>query len=163
MKEQSPSMRKAMPGSLREQLSMFEMEVDANIASGGLDDLLVVSDADGSSPVVSALAQEPLSLLLERISAIGGSANIFIRERESVAMLVSTVSRDGGNSRENVADLSDQHEWLNGNATIGTFLDYLRTQPHGVRMPASLPYQRDLDVSVSENSVEMDSVPVYLH
>lgn len=137
---------------------MFEMEVNANIASGSLDDFSWVEDAEGSCPIVVALGEEPLSLLVERITAEDGLANVFVKEGERVSMLVSTPG--GTEVHPGSVDLSNPKEWANGNAPVSEFLDYLRLQKDGVVMPPRLPLTNELKLSMLNDDVTMEEVPV---
>lgn len=125
------------------KLSVFEMAVNANIASGDLDSVLLVKDKEGSYPIVSALGEEPLSLLIERCRAIGGSANVFILDNHHVRYLFTSMSPADDRS-ENVVDLSDSEQWENGNSEISLFLEFLRQVKRPVRLPGDLPCNLDM-------------------
>ncbi|MBV0917954.1 hypothetical protein [Mycobacteroides chelonae] len=113
------------------RLDVLRRKIDWNLACGALADadLLVTSD-DGGFPVVVALEEEPLSILLGRLRAVGGYANLFV---EGVNGAVRRVSAIGEVSSLRHADdrLVDTDRPGPG-ATVGMFLDYLDRCPNGV-------------------------------
>ncbi|AMU24443.1 Uncharacterised protein [Mycobacteroides abscessus] len=113
------------------RLDVLRRKIDWNLACGALADadLLVTSD-DGGFPVVVALEEEPLSILLGRLRAVGGYANLFV---EGVNGSVRRVSAIGEVSSLRHADdrLVDTDRPGPG-ATVGMFLDYLDRCPNGV-------------------------------
>ena len=139
----------------RLELANFNIEVNANIAAGNVDDVLAVTDENGEYPIVTALGREPVSLLVERVSAIGGRANVFVKGMDRVSFI--TADRYGG--KGNPADLSDIDEWESGSSDIDMFLNYLRTQRDGVIMPDRLPGNDEVSMSLSDKQVRLEKVP----
>src|SRR5690348_10168855 len=76
----------------KQQLDRFRREVNWNLACGALaaTDLPVTSD-DGGRPVVVALEDERLSVVLGRLRAVGGYANLFVQcdDRVRVASFIA--------------------------------------------------------------------------
>lgn len=139
----------------RWELANFNIEVNANIAAGNVDDVLAVTDENGEYPVVTALGCEPLSLLVERVSAIGGRANVFVKGRDRVSFIAADRYEGNGNP----VDLSDTDEWESGSSDIDMFLDYLRMQHDGVIMPDRLPGNDEVSMSLSDKQVRLEKVP----
>lgn len=71
--------------SFNDRLLEFDRTVNEKIAAGDFDDLMTVVDDEGSFPVVTMLSDEPLSMLEERCRAIGGRANVFISDGDSIS------------------------------------------------------------------------------
>lgn len=135
----------------RIELANFRIEVNQNLARGEFDHMLVVKDEHGEYPVVTALGNEPLSLLLERVSALGGRANIFVKGSEGVSFILADYPEDGVQP----LDLSDGAQWASGESAIDIFLQYLRTQKNGIAMPDCLP-DSGLSISVKKDSLQME-------
>ncbi|CPZ82713.1 Uncharacterised protein [Mycobacteroides abscessus] len=74
------------------RLDVLRRKIDWNLACGALADadLLVTSD-DGGFPVVVALEEEPLSILLGRLRAVGGYANLFVEGVNGSVRRVSAI------------------------------------------------------------------------
>lgn len=113
------------------QLDEFRRIVNWNLACGTLVDLdLPVTSDDGGYPVVVALDGEPLRVLLARLRAVGGFANLFVWSDEHVH-LVSVID-----NRCAIAEADDHLSALperpGANATVGMFLEYLALCPRGV-------------------------------
>lgn len=137
---------KASIARANKALDAFRAEVDWNLACGALaDHELPVTSDDGDHVVVVALAEEPLSILLGRLRAVGGYANLFIKGRERVRMVsvIKVVCAIG----EPDDDLTPPGERPGATATVGMFLDYLDHCPNGLRLsmvnPAQPPVARD--------------------
>ncbi len=106
-----------------------------NLACGSLADLdLPVTGDDGGYPVVVALDSEPLHVLLGRLRAVGGFANLFVWAAGEVR-LVSVIDNRCA-IPEPDDDMSPPPERPGANATVGMFLDYLRS----VRVVSSCPW-----------------------
>lgn len=139
-------MSKASGIRARKALDAFRAEVDWNLACGALadHDLPVTSD-DGDHVVVVALTEEPLSILLGRLRAVGGYANLFVKGAQGVRM-VSVIKDDCAISNPD-EDMTPPAQRPGANATVGIFLDYLKLRPNGVRLsmvnPAQPPVARD--------------------
>lgn len=118
------------------QLDDFRREVNSNLAYGVLADVdLPVTNDDGGCPVVVALEDERLSVVLGRLRAVGGFANLFVRG-EGRVRLVSVI-------RESCAipvpdDDMTGNEAPGPTATVGMFLDYLARRPNGVMLSAAV-------------------------
>ncbi|MBF6350345.1 hypothetical protein IU448_15160 [Nocardia flavorosea] len=62
------------------QLDEFRREVNLALAVGAFGDLeLPATSDDGGHPVVVALEDESLSVVLDRLGAVGGRATLFVR------------------------------------------------------------------------------------
>lgn len=139
----------------RAELADFRMQVNDNLANGELDEFLTVQDSNGEYPVVIALGYEPLALLVERVSAEDGVANIFIKGRNGVSLITSQRHME---MNDEIEDLSDLTEWHSGEADIDMFVDYLRMQKHGVLMPDHLPNTPEFNLNLRNDSVPMNDV-----
>lgn len=117
-------------------LNEFDMLFDDYMAEGLFDELMPVRDVHGECPIVTALGAENLYFLLERVRATGGNANVFVKSGNSIVPISFTQVEL---VPKGAADLSDKGEWENGDATIDSFIAYLRTQPNGVVLPDALP------------------------
>lgn len=139
-------MSKASSVRVRKALDAFRVEVDWNLACGALaDHELPVTSDDGDHLVVVALAEEPLSMLLGRLRAVGGYANLFVKGPRGVRMV--SVIKDDYAIGDPDDDMTRPTERPGANATVGMFLDYLDLCPNGVRLsmvnPAQPPVARD--------------------
>lgn len=144
------------------KLTAFQMSINGNIAEGYLDGLLKVQDDNGDYPIVTALGEEPLSLLIERCQAIGGNANIFVLADKGVRYI--TAQTDGPESvEEDAVDLSDPEQWENGNADISVFVDLLLREKKPIKLPGSLPcsldmYKADVKLKKDEDADKLVSI-----
>ena len=118
-----------------DRLEQFRHEVNYNLMFGTLADAdLPVVDDQGQANVVVALAEEQLMSLFRRIDDADGYANIFVKDEDEIVML--TALNDACSL--GVEDAED----MTGEArpsllsTVGIFVDYLRHQENGVRLPA---------------------------
>lgn len=126
------------------RLCVFQSTVSESISDGYLDNMLTVRDDNGDYPIVCALGEEPLGLLIERCDAIGGDANVFVHGAKGVSFLSS---RSGSFQLPDakIVDLADSEEWQNGNAAIDLFLEYLALSESKIaEVPGSLPCTLDL-------------------
>lgn len=155
MKEQSVQEQLKELVKRRAELSDFRMQVNDNLVNGDLDEFLTVRDSNGEYPVVIALGREPLALLVERVSAEDGMANIFIKGRNGVSFITSQRCVELNNEIE---DLSNLDEWYSGESDIDLFVDYLRMQKHGVIMPDHLPNTTEFNLNLCNDSVPMNDV-----
>jgi hypothetical protein len=94
-----------------------------------------VTGADGTFPDVVALENEPLSILLGRLRAIGGFANLFVRGKGRRVYLVSVIDQRSAIVDAD-DDMSPKGEQPGAGATVGMFLDYLKQCPRGVVLSA---------------------------
>ena len=140
----------------RIELANFNIEVNENIAVGNIGDALVAKNADGEYPIVTALGCEPLSLLIERVRALGGIANVFVKGKAGVSFIIATKFTGEGDP----VDLSDIDAWRSGSSDIDMFLDYLRMQKDGVIMPNRLPGEEELSLNLSTAALKMRKTPV---
>lgn len=118
------------------RLDDFRREVNHNLAFGALANVdLPVTGDDGCCPVVVALENERLSVVLGRLRAVGGFANLFVKGKGRVRM-ASVISAE--------CAISDPDDDMTGdeapgvNATVGMFLDYLERRPNGVILSAAI-------------------------
>lgn len=118
------------------QLDKFRMEVDLNLATGALRDfVLPVTDDDGGSPVVSALGGESMAVLMQRIVAVGGYANVFVKDGPRVRF-AAFVDESCAVRDPDVTMVGD--EAPNAASTVAMFLDYVQQHPNGVTVSAML-------------------------
>jgi hypothetical protein len=119
-----------------DKLDAFRREVDFNLACGALAGVeLPVTSDDGGFPVVVALDSERFSVLLGRLRAVGGFANLFVKGESAIR----TASVIGESCAIPVPD--DKlvgPESPGADATVGMFLDYLEHQPNGVMVSAAV-------------------------
>lgn len=139
-------MSKASAVRARKVLDAFRAEVDWNLACGALaDHELPVTSDDGDQVVIVALAEEPLSILLGRLRAVGGYANLFVKSHSGVRMI--SVIKDDCAIGDPDDDMTPPAERPGATATVGMFLDYLDHCPKGVRLsmvnPTQPPIARD--------------------
>lgn len=124
------------------ELDKFRNSININLAVGALaDEDLPVVDNDGRHPVVAALEGERLAVLLRRIENVGGYANVFVSNHDSVTMLAfidSSCAIDAAGAE----DLASDGERPGADATVGMFLQYLALKPNGVRLPARIEEER---------------------
>lgn len=118
-----------------DRLEQFRREVNYNLMFGNLADSdLPVVDDQGQSNVVVALAEEQLMSLFRRVEDADGYANIFVKDDDEVVMLTSL--------NDTCSLIADEAEDMTGDdrpsllSTVGIFVDYLRHQENGVRLPA---------------------------
>ena len=79
------------------RLDAFRRNVSWNLACGALADVdLPVIGDDGGNPVVVALDEEPISLLLGRLRAVGGYANLFVLRADNSVSTVQVVDERCG-------------------------------------------------------------------
>lgn len=124
------------------ELDKFRNSINFNLAIGSLaDEDLPVVDDQGRHPVVAALGDERLAVLLRRVENVGGYANVFVRKNDAVALLafIDSSCAIGSASAE---DLASDGSRPGADATVGMFLDYLALKPNGVRLPARLEVDR---------------------
>ncbi|MDY6810171.1 MAG: hypothetical protein SW127_14300 [Actinomycetota bacterium] len=119
------------------RLDKFRNEVNWNLAWGALaDEALAVTSDEGGCPVVVALEEETMSLVFERLRAVGGAANLFVRGDGQVR-IVSVIDESCAIATPD-DDMSAERERPAADATVGMFLDYLTTRPNGVAISAAL-------------------------
>lgn len=122
-------------------LDEFRAALNLSLAVGELSDFeLLVTDVSGDKPVVVALANERLEVLLGRLRSVGGFANVFVLDREQPGGPVSYVP---ALPIESVIDTSwvetlSSDEKPSPHASIGMFLEFLKLNPAGVSVPVGL-------------------------
>lgn len=118
------------------RLDRFRREVDWNLAVGALADVdLPVTDDEGASPVVVAFDDERYSVLLGRVRAVGGYANVFAKGQggvRAVAFIRNECALGSSDEQMIGAEAPD------ANATVGMFLDYVELHPNGVAVSAAV-------------------------
>jgi hypothetical protein len=126
-----------MGDSTVSELDRFRWEVSHALALGRLSEVeLPVVDIRGQSPVVVALGEERLAVLLRRVQAVGGYANVFVR-RESGTSLVAFLDASGALDPQSAEDMSGS-ERPSADATVDLFVEYLLARPQGILLPRSL-------------------------
>lgn len=155
----SESQRQQLNALIKRRLELieFEAEINYNLAHGDADKYLSDPDLNGEYPVVVALDIEPLTLLAERVQAVGGAATVFVRRADGVAVL--TAGRGTCLDVPEALDLSHE-EWHSGAATIGMFLSLLERHQHGVILPDHFPDAESVtSVKIRNRSVVLQTVP----
>lgn len=118
------------------QLDEFRRQVNSSIAYGALADVeLPVTSDDGGSPVVVALGDEPLSLVLGRLRAVGGFANLFVRDGDRVRM--ACIVSDACAIPVAGDDMSQPGERPDPGANVAMFLDLVERTPGGIVISAA--------------------------
>lgn len=120
------------------ELDEFRREINLELALGDIAnaDLPVVND-EGDAPVVVALAEERLSVLLARVRNAGGYANVFVRLEKGHSR-IAFIDVAGALDPDAAEDFASAEGRPSGRANVGLFLEYLKTRPQGVRIPARL-------------------------
>lgn len=132
--------------TITDRLDEFRQSILLNLGTGALRNTrLPVVDAQGQHPIVAALAEERLAVLLRRVQAVGGFANVFVFDAiDDTVQLVPFIDRRSAISADDAEDLTSAADRPAANATVGMFLSYLRLKPHGVLLPASLQDERPI-------------------
>jgi hypothetical protein len=118
------------------KLDIFRREVNRNLAFGALADVeLPVTSDDGGCPVVVALEEERLSVVLGRLRAVGGFANLFVRGQGRVRM-ASVIGESCAIAVPDDEMIGDESP--GPDATVGMFLDYVARRPNGVMLSAAV-------------------------
>jgi hypothetical protein len=127
-----------MVADFTKELDDFRREINLELAIGDIAnaDLSVVND-EGDAPVVVALAEERLSVLLARVRAAGGYANVFVRLAKGHST-IAFIDVAGALDPAAAEDFASAEGRPSGRANVGLFLEYLATRPQGVRIPARL-------------------------
>jgi hypothetical protein len=118
------------------RLDAFRREVNWNLACGVLADFdLPVTGDDGGFPVVVALEDERLSVVLGRLRAVGGFANLFVKGDGKVRMASVIRAACAIGTPDDVLTGDDSP---GATATVGIFLDYVERNPNGVTVSAAV-------------------------
>ncbi|MDL9938727.1 hypothetical protein QSJ18_18425 [Gordonia sp. ABSL1-1] len=117
--------------SRQEELDQFRHEVNCNLAFGAVHDMELVTNDQGDCPVVVALDDEPLSVILGRVRAVGGYGTVFSRSADCNVRTVSLI--------HTACSLSADPDVLapGPDSCFGMFLDYVAMHPEGVAIPAA--------------------------
>ncbi|MDR6172599.1 MULTISPECIES: hypothetical protein [unclassified Curtobacterium] len=120
------------------ELDAFRAEINRSLAVGDFAAVeLEVVDVEGRTPVVVALADERLPVLLRRIEAVGGYANVFVKTGSGVRR-VAVMDVDGALDVRSADDMRSAAEQPSSDSTVGAFVDYLAHRVGGVVLPARL-------------------------
>jgi hypothetical protein len=118
-----------------DRLDAFRREVDWNLACGALADVdLPVTGDDGGCPVVVATEDERLSIVLGRLRAVGGFANLFVQGPHGRVRIASVIGESCAIPTPDDKLTGDDSP--GADATVGMFLDYVERHPHGVLVSA---------------------------
>lgn len=112
------------------RLDAFRVEVMHKI--GVLDLELKATNEHGELPVVAVLDDEPISVMLRRVAAVGGNATVFARG-EHVRVVTFTNVADALDP-EAGEDMASDGNRPGATAAVGAFLDYLELRHAGVRV-----------------------------
>lgn len=122
---------------LQTRLDKFRNEVNWNLACGSVvEKALAVTSNDGGCPVVVALEEETMSSVFGRLRAVGGAANLFV-QGDGRVRIVSVIDESCAIATPD-DDMTAEGERPAVDATVGMFVDYIATQPHGVAISAAL-------------------------
>jgi hypothetical protein len=118
------------------RLDAFRREVDWHLGCGALADFdLPVTGDDGGFPVVVALEDERLSIVLGRLRAVGGFANLFVKGNRRVRM-ASVIDTACAIGTPDDVFTGDDIPWAT--VTVGFFLDYVERNPNGIAISAAV-------------------------
>lgn len=111
-------------------LDMLRDAVNRNLAYGPLAAVELVTNDHGDCPVVVALDDESLAIVLGRVRAVGGYGTVVSRGAER-DRIVSLIQAEGS--------LAPSPDVLTPGATasFGMFLDHVELHPEGVSIPAA--------------------------
>ncbi|ANU43125.1 hypothetical protein [Bifidobacterium animalis] len=124
------------PCDLHRKLKEFEASFDDEMLDGRFDKLMPVEDKYGNKPIVLALSEEPLHLLVDRVRAVGGNANVFVREGNHI---ISISAKDDSNPSVASENWADENDWESGSSPISLFIHALKQHPNGIQIPSTLP------------------------
>lgn len=142
-----------MTEEISHRLDQFRSEINYNLALGILaNEQLPVVDDRGEVPVVAALGGERLAVLLRRVAAVGGYANVFIDNGDAVRVL-SFIDESCAIESAEAEDLASDDNRPGADATVSMFLAYLELKPRGVRLPADIPARERAYVPVPREVV----------
>ena len=113
------------------ELDRFWTEVLVNLADQ--DITLDITDSNGECPVVVALDEERLAVLMRRVEGVGGFANVFSRGKRLVRQ-VSVLRASDALFEAEAENMTAEPP--SGDVSVGAFLDYVETQKRGVVIPA---------------------------
>lgn len=127
-----------MNEEMSDRLDRFRRSVHTNLALGALaDQELPVVDNEGNFPIVVALEDERLAVLMRRVSNVGGYATAFV-DREASVQVLSFIDSSCSIDADAAEDLASDDARPGATATVGMFVDYLTMKPHGVRLPSKV-------------------------
>ncbi|RPE77865.1 MULTISPECIES: hypothetical protein [unclassified Frondihabitans] len=141
-----------MAENINTALDDFRLEIDILIALGGRQ--LTVRDNNGECPVVAALEEERLPVLLRRVESVGGYANVFTKGRGSSIRHFVVMDATGALDVRGAETMLDA-EQPSPESTVGMFVDYLSRQKAGVLLPARLRSDGSMRVSLPTRQVEL--------
>ncbi len=132
--------------TITDRLDEFRQSILLNLGTGALENTqLPVVDARGQHPIVAALSEERLAVLLRRVQAVGGFANVFVLDAvEGSVQLVPFIDRRSAILADSAEDLTSAVDRPAPDATVGMFLAYLSVKAHGVLLPALLDDDRPI-------------------
>ena len=99
---------------------------------------LPIAADDGTTPIVVALSDELFTTLIDRIRAGGWHANVFVSAADNRVGYMA-VTREECAIAPASDDMTAPQDRPGDTATVGMFLDYVRTQEHGVVISAAAP------------------------
>lgn len=126
------------PCDLHRKLKEFEASFDDEMLDGRFDKLMPVEDKYGNKPIVLALSEEPLHLLVDRVRAVGGNANVFVREGNHI---ISISAKDDSNPSVASENWADENDWESGSSPISLFIHALKQHPNGIQIPLHYLHQ----------------------
>lgn len=99
---------------------------------------LPVTADDGTTPIVVALSDELFATLTERLRDAGWNANVFVSNAADRVDFMA-VTREECAIAPASDDMTAPDDRPADTATVGMFLEYVRTQEHGVVVSAAAP------------------------
>lgn len=116
-----------------ERLERFSEAITAMLGKE-LSSLDLIADEAGDEPIITALGDELLTELVDRLRVIGGYANVFVLSRDDRIRYLAVVREEDvrGRAGDDLTGESRPGE----TALIDTFIDYLALHPSGVTLDA---------------------------
>lgn len=94
--------------------TMFSAKVDLAMFHDRLDDIIQVRDHSGGMPIITVLAEDPVSLLAEHCRSMDGLGNIFVQSDDGVHYL---------ECRKDDGDHTSANVWHDDGAPISSLLE----------------------------------------
>lgn len=140
-------------------LDEFWLDIEYNLAVRGvLDDVSLLTDNLGETPIVVALEGEDLSALMRRIGNVGGIANLFVKIGNGARYISFLSIEDALNPQAGTdySEVSSLHR-LHAGSKVADLVKMLAQYPDGVRIPRFFPQRNDVTEIGSPKTVELVS------
>lgn len=134
--------KRAIPAPLsdRERRDRLASFVYSKLGDAAFRQHLSVLAEGGSRPIVTALDEELLSEVMQRVIRSGGAANTFVAMNSGLVELVMIENAAVPTGQTGVIDLGPDP--IHEDITIGMLVDVARNFPKGVSAPVRLPHHR---------------------